>query len=350
MGLAAGCGQKKAASKQAAPVPVLVARAATKTMPVLIDPPPIGHVQPIASVTIRPQIGGIVSAVNFAEGQDVKKGDLLLTLDPRPAQATLALAQGNLQRDTAQLENATLQFKRDQKLFDQKLISEDVFETTKAAMEAASGTVAADRGAVSNAELNLQYTRICAPIDGRTGALLVHEGNVVKSPDDILLTLNQLQPITAAFAVAEKYLPEIQLQLRKHKLTVTASYENLVGEPPQGELTFVDNSVDATTGTILLKATFPNTDGRLWPGQFVQLALQINELTDAVVVPSQAVQNGQIGQFVFVVKSDKTVELRTVKTSVTVKGEAAITDGVKTGETVVTDGQLRLAPGTPVNF
>ena len=287
--------------------------------------------------------------MDFQEGQEVKTGDLLFTIDPRPAQAALTLARGNLQRDVAQLENSRIQFLREQKLFGQKLISQDEFDTSRAGFDALTGTVAADGAAVTNAELNLQYCEIRAPIDGRTGGLQFHEGNVVKSPDDVLLTINQIHPIYAAFAVAERYLPEIQKQMRRRTLTGAASYENLEGEPPQGELTFVDNAVDAMTGTILLKTTFPNTDGKLWPGQFVQLALQLDELTNAIVVPSQTVQTGQNGQFVFVVKADKTVEQRMVKTSVTVNGETVITAGLSAGEIVVTDGQLRLAPGVAIN-
>jgi multidrug efflux system membrane fusion protein len=347
--LAAGCSRAPAV-KVAMPVPVLTAKAVTKTMPVLIDPPPVGHVLPILSVTVRSQISGEISAVNFEEGQEVKKDDRLFTIDARPAQAALTLAQGSLQRDEAQLENAKIQFGREQKLFDQKLISQDERDTSQAAFDALAGTVAADRAAVTNAELNLQYCEIRAPIAGRTGGLQVHAGNVVKSPDDALVSISQIHPIYAAFAVPERYLPEIQKQMRRRTLTVAASFENLEGPPPQGELSFVDNAVDTTTRTILLKATFPNPDGKLWPGQFVELALQLDELTDAVVVPSQAVQSGQNGQFVFVVKTDKTVELRPVKTSVTVNGETAITSGVRAGEIVVTDGQLRLAPGTAVTF
>ena len=347
--LAAGCSGGNPA-KTTPTVPVLVAKATVKTMPVIISPPPVGHVTPILTVTIRPQIGGTIATVNFQEGQEVKKGDLLFTIDPRPAQAALTLAKGNLQRDVAQLENSRIQFVREQKLFGQKLISQDEFDTSRAGLDALMGTVAADGAAVTNAELNLQYCEIRAPIDGRTGGLQFHEGNVVKSPDDVLLTINQIHPIYAAFAVAERYLPEIQKQMRGRTLTVAASYENLEGEPPQGELTFVDNAVDAMTGTILLKATFPNTRGKLWPGQFVQLALQLDELTNAIVVPSQTVQTGQTGQFVFVVKADKTVEQRAVKTSVTANGETVIAAGLSAGETVVTDGQLRLAPGVAVTF
>ncbi len=334
LALATGC-SRSAEPKAAAPVPVLVAKAAEKNLPLLIDPSPVGHVMPVSSVTIRPQIGGLISAVHFQEGQEVKKGDLLFTIDPRSAQAQLA-------HDKAQLENAQIQFDREQKLFDQKLISQDEFDTSKAVRDALQATVQAD-------ELNLAYCEIRSPVDGRTGGLQFHEGNVVKAPDDVLLTINQIQPIYAAFAVPERYLPEIQKQMHDRTLAVTASYENLEGEAPTGELTFVDNAVDAMTGTILLKATFPNTDGKLWPGQFVQLALRLDELTNAIAVPSQAVQNGQNGQFVFVVKANQTVETRVVKTSVTFQGETAITSGLSAGETVVTDGQLRLAPGTVVS-
>jgi multidrug efflux system membrane fusion protein len=335
LALGGGCSKVEPA-KGPPPAPVRTARAMVKNMPVRIEPPPVGHVTPTLSVNVRPQIGGIIQAVNFQEGQEVAKGDLLFTLDSRPAAATLA-------RDQAQLKNAQIQFGRDQQLFGQKLVSQDQHDTSKANRDALAATVRAD-------ELNLAYCEIRAPISGRTGSLLVHEGSVVKSPDDELVSINQIQPIYAVFAVAERWLPQIQKQMRGRTLTVSASYENLEGGPPQGELTFVDNSVDPATGTIQLKATFPNRDHRLWPGQFVQLGLQLDELTNAVVVPSPAVQAGQNGSFVFVVKADKTVAIRPVKPGVTVSGETAILSGLNAGETVVTEGQLRLAPGAAVSF
>lgn len=348
LALVNGCSRGKE-TKATPPPPVLTARAVLKNIPVQINPPPVGHVTPVLAVTVRPQISGIISAVNFSEGQEVKKGDLLFTIDPRPAQAALTLAQGNLQRDLAQLENAKIQFARDSQLFVQKLISQDVFDTSKAGMDALAGTVAADRGEVTNAELNLQYTEIRSPIDGRTGSLQFHEGNVVKSPDDVLLTINQIHPIYATFAVPERYLPEIQKQMRGGSLAVAARFENLTGEPPRGQLTFVDNAVDTTTGTIQLKATFPNTSSRLWPGQFVQVELTLSELTNAVVVPTQAVQTGQNGQFVYIVKADQTVEERPVTIGFTYQNEAVVKAGVEVGEKVVTDGQLRLIPGVKVD-
>ncbi len=347
--LLAGCSPTGAGAGNAA-VPVLVAMAVQTNLPVLIDPAPVGHVMPISTVTIRAQVGGTIDAVNFSEGQAVKKGDLLFTIDPRPSQAALTLAHANLQRDAAQMENAKIQFDREEKLFAQKLVSEDERNTSKATFDALTGTVAADRAAVTNAELNVEYCEMRSPIDGRTGSLQFHAGNVVKAPDDVLLTINQIEPIYAEFAVAERYLPEIQKQMRGRTLTVSANYENLDGDPPRGELTFVDNNVDATTGTILLKATFPNTDGKLWPGQYVQIALQLDELNNAVIVPSQAVQTGQNGSFIFVVKADSTVEVRPVKTGMTYNGAMAILSGLNAGETVVTDGQLRLVAGTTVSF
>ena len=328
--------------------PVLVTRAIETNVPVLIDPPPVGHVMPYSTVTIRPQVGGVLSRVHFQEGQEVKKGDLLFTIDPRPTQAALATARANLARDRAQRENAKIQFGREQKLFEQKLISQDEFDTSKAGLDALEGTVAADEAAVTNAELNLEFTGIRAPFDGRTGSLQFHEGNVVKAPDDTLLTINQIHPIYVVFAVPEQYLPEIKREMREKTLKVMATFQNM-DAPPQGELTFIDNAVDTTTGTIQLKATFPNEDNALWPGQFVQVALTLSELTNAIVVPSQAVQTGQDGDFIYVVKPDQTVEQRPVTIGITSQGGTVVQSGLKAGETVVTDGQLRLAPGVKVN-
>jgi multidrug efflux system membrane fusion protein len=344
-----GCsgGAKKGAGGAGAPV--LVAQAVETNVPVLINPPPVGHVMPYSTVTIRPQIGGVISQVHFQEGQEVKKGDLLFTIDPRPMQAALDAVRAARARDQAQLENVKIQFNREQKLFDQKLVSQDEFDTSKAGLDALIGTVAADQAAVTNAELNLGFTGIRAPFDGRTGSLQFHEGNVVKAPDDTLLTINQIHPIYVAFAVPEQYLPEIKREMREKTLKVQATFQNM-DAPPQGELTFIDNSVDSTTGTIQLKATFPNEDGTLWPGQFVQVVLTLSDLTNAIVVPSQAVQTGQNGQFVYVVKPDQTAEERLVTIGITYQGETVVQSGLKAGETVVTDGQLRLAPGTKVNI
>jgi len=330
-----GCsgGAKKGAGGSGAPV--LVAQAVATNVPVLINPPPVGHVMPYSTVTIRPQIGGILQKIHFQEGAEVKSNALLFTIDPRPMQAALAC-------DRAQLENAEIQFAREQKLFDQKLVSQDEYDTSKASRDTLAATVQTD-------ELNLSFTDIRAPFDGRTGSLQFHEGNVVKAPDDTLLTINQVHPIYVAFAVPEQYLPEIKKEMREKTLKATATFQNM-DATPQGELTFIDNAVDVTTGTIQLKATFPNEDNTLWPGQFVQVVLTLSDLTNAIVAPSQAVQTGQNGQFVYVVKPDQTAEERPVTTGITYQGETVVQSGLKAGETVVTDGQLRLEPGTKVNI
>jgi len=335
--------------------PVMVTTVTQANIPVQIDPPPVGHVTAYSSVTIRPQIGGVIKEIHFQEGQEVKKGDLLFTIDPRPSQAELDAARAALARDTAQMKNAEIQFQREQKLFDQKLVSQDEFDTSKAAFDALAGTVAADQSAVTNAQLNLEFTAIRAPFDGRTGSVQFHEGNVVKAPDDTLLTINQIHPIYVVFAVPEQYLPEIKKQMSRKTLAVTATIQNLEGLPQQGKLTFVDNTVDTTTGTIELKATFPNQDSTLWPGQFVRVTLTLSELTNAVVVPSEAIQEGQNGRFVYVTAPDPTnatariAENRAVITGITFQNKTVITQGLKPGETVVTDGQLRLAPGIKVS-
>ena len=315
--------------------PVLVALAARTNVPVLINPLPVGHVLPYSTVTIRPQVGGILQKIHFQEGAEVKSNALLFTIDPRPMQAALA-------RDRAQLQNAEIQFAREQKLFDQKLVSQDEFDTSKASRDTLAATVQSDK-------LNLEFTDIRAPFDGRTGSLQFHEGNVVKAPDDTLLTINQIHPIYVAFAVPEQYLPVIKREMRDKTLKVQATFQNM-DATPQGELTFIDNTVDTTTATIQLRATFPNEDGSLWPGQFVQVVLTLSDLTNAIVVPSQAVQTGQNGQFVYVVKPDQTAEERPVTVGIAYQGETVVQGGLKAGETVVTDGQLRLEPGTRVNI
>jgi multidrug efflux system membrane fusion protein len=349
--LAGGC-SRNAGKNTGAEVPVLVAQVVETNVPVQIDPPPVGHVMPLSTVTIHSQIQGMISEVHFKEGQEVKKGDLLFTIDPRPSQAALDQARAALERDAAQLEYARINFAREQKLFDQKLISQDELDTNRASQDALAGTVAADRAAITNALLNLDYCEIRSPVDGRTGGLLAYAGNVVKAPDDILLTINQIHPIYVAFSVPEQYLPQIKKEMRAKAPQVTVTFQNMdaAANPPEGELTFVDNSVDQTTGQIQLRATFSNADSALWPGQFVTVTVKLSELPNAIVVPSQAVQMGQIGQFVYVVKPDQTAEERPVTTGTTYQNETVVQKGLAAGEAVVTDGQLRLAPGVKVSI
>lgn len=331
-----GCSGDTKKGAAGAGAPVLVAQAVVTNVPVQINPPPVGHVTPYSTVTIRPQIGGIISEVHFQQGQEVKQGDFLFTIDPRPMQAALA-------HDKAQLENAEIQFNREQKLFDQKLISQDEYDTSRATRDTLAATVQTD-------ELNLSFTEIRSPIDGVAGALQFYQGNVVKAPDDTLVTLNQIHPIYVQFGVPEQYLPEIQHERQNKSLPVAAMFQGLNGPPPQGELTFIDNTVDPSTGMIQLRATFPNERSRLWPGQFVTAVLTLSELTNAVVVPSSAVQTGQNGEYLYVVKPDQTAEERPVTIGLTYQGLTVVQKGLQAGEIVVTDGQLRLTPGAKLDI
>ena len=347
--LAGGCSGKSSADakgRKGAVVPVLAAQAVEKAVPVRLGA--IGNVVAYSKVTVRSQVTGQLKEVNFKEGQEVKAGDLLFTIDPRPAQAALEQSKANLARDEAQLENAKIEFDRSQKLFDAKVLSQGDFDTSRATLDSAQGTVLADRAAVTNATLNLAYTSIKSPLDGVTGSQLVYAGNIVKSPDDPMLMINQIHPIYVVFAVPEQYLAEIRREQRAKPLPVTATYDGLQGPAPTGELTFMDNTVDPATGTIQLKATFANENSVLWPGQFVQVELVLAELPRAVVVPSQAIQTGQNGDYVFLVKPDGTVDLRPVKIGANFQSDIVVTEGLRAGETVVTDGQINLVSGTKV--
>ncbi|MDE3068762.1 MAG: efflux RND transporter periplasmic adaptor subunit [Verrucomicrobiota bacterium] len=347
--LTGGCSRRPPPPPDAG-VPVLVATAVTTNVPVQILPPPVGHVLAYSTVTIRPQIGGILQEVHFQEGQGVQSNALLFTIDPRPSQAALAAARANLARDRAQLENARIQFARDKKLFSQKLVSQDAFDTSRADMETLAATVASDEAAVTNAALNLGFCQIRSPVDGVTGALQFHRGNVVKAPDDTLVTIVQIHPICVRFGVPERYLAEIRKQMRVRPPDVSVAFEGMDGPPPRGELTFIDNTVDPSTGEIQLRATFPNAHGTLWPGQFVRVALTLSELTNAVVVPSPAVQTGQGGEYVYVVRPNQTVEERPVTLGPAWQDDTVVRSGLKAGEKVVTDGQLRLVPGAKVSI
>ena len=349
--LFSGCSKKTSDDRKspqgAPPVPVLVTTAVVTNVPVRVST--IGNVTAYSTVSVRSQISGQLQTVHFQEGREIKKGDLLYTIDPRPSQAALDSARANLARDGAQMANAKIQFERQQKLFDQKLISQDEFDTSKANLDALTGTVAADSAAVTNAMLNLAYAEIRSPIDGVAGGQLVFVGNIIKSSDDVMVVINQIHPVYVLFSVPERYLPEIKSEMRNAPLQIEVSIQNSTNVCT-GELTFVDNAVDMTTGTIQLKGTFANPDNALWPGQFVQVSLKLSELSNAVVIPSQAIQAGQNGQYVYVVKEDQTVEQRSVTPGIDYNGMTVVQIGLKAGETVVTDGQLRLAPGSKASF
>jgi len=329
-------------------VPVLTATVTAEDVPVEIQA--IGNVQAYSLVSVRSQITGPITQVHIQEGQEVKAGDRLFSIDSRPGEAALNQALANLKRDEAQMLSARLEFLRTSNLFESKIASQQDFDTAEANYRALEGSALADGAAITNAQVSLGYTTIRSPIDGRTGNLTVKAGNVVKTPDDVLLTITQVRPIYVAFSVPEQQLPAIRRESQATTLPVVAIVPGETNRPAQGELTFINNMVDITTGTILLKATFANTNNVLWPGQFVQVSLTLSNLSKATVVPSQAVQTGQNGEFVFVVKPDETVEPRPVTTSITANGKTVIAAGVKPGETVVTDGQLRLVPGVKVSL
>jgi len=408
-GLVACSGERSGDAQAKAPaardaVPVTTDTVTSKSVPLQIRA--VGTVQAYATVTLKSQVDGEVAQIHFTEGQDVKKGDLLFTLDQRSLRAALNQAEANLGRDTAQLqqaeavvaqtmaaekqaeanlardmaqlENARSQVRRYKGLIDEGAISRELYDqvqTTAAAQEATiqadqaaitnarasiraaqataenvKAAITADQAVVENARVQLSHTAIRAPMDARAGNLLVRAGSAVKARDDTaqMVVLNQNRPIYVSFSVPEQALMDVQKYLAAGSVRVQATPRGQDRSPGTGQLTFVNNAVDASTGTIQLKATFPNEDGSLWPGQFADVVVTLTVLPNLTVVPSQAIQTGQQGQYVYVVRSDMTVESRPVTLGRTLDGEAIVANGLQPGETVVTDGQLRLVPGTRV--
>src|ERR1700722_187750 len=340
------CSSKTSAVGPDLAVPVNVAKAVKKTVPIQLSA--IGTAEAYSTVSIKGQVNAVLKEVHFKQGDFVKKGDLLFTLDARPFQASLDQAQANLARDKAQADLTIVQAERYKKLYDQGISAKEQYDQMQANAAAQQGSVHADEAAVESAKLQLQYCAIYSPVDGRTGALQVYPGNLVKENDvPILVVINEIAPLYEDFSVPEQYLGVIKKYMAGGRLQIEATpYGDTAAEV--GYLSFVDNTVDNTTGTIKLKATFENTDHRLWPGQFSTISLRLSQQENAVVVPSQSVQQGQAGDFVFVVKSDSTAEQRPVKVERTLGGDSVISKGVAPGETVVTDGQLRLIPGIKV--
>jgi len=345
---AAGCTTRTAQTAPNLAVPVTVAKAVQKTVPIELTA--IGTGEAYSNVSIKAQVNAILESVHFQQGDFVQKGQLLFTLDARPFQAALAQAEGNLARDKAQAQLAHVQAERYSKLFNEGVAAKEQFDQNNSTAEADDAAVRADEAAVEAAQLNLDYCKIISPIDGRTGALQVYPGNLVKQNDvPVLVVINQITPIFIDFSVPEQYLGVIKRYMAAGRLPVEAvPYGDTVAE--SGYLTFVDNTVDNTTGTIKLKGTFPNPDHRLWPGQFSTVTLRLSEEENAITVPSQAIQTGQDGQFVYVVTADNRAQNRPVKVARTIGGDAVISQGISPGETVVTDGQLRLIPGVQVQI
>jgi len=344
-----GCSKRSTAQpgarREGAPVPVTVAPVVQRTTPVAV--PSFGTVEAYADVEVRVQVTGILEKVHFTEGQMVKKGDLLLSIDPRQPQATLKMAQANLEKDEAQFKNAQREAARQTELLQKGFASQDVYDQAITAVETLRAAVSADRAAIENVGLQLDYCSITSPVDGCTGKLLVHRGNLIKANDVTVVTIRQVDPIYVSFWAQEQHLPAIRKNTARGALDVTVTLPGEEKEPLHGTLSFIDNTVDPDNRTIHLRATVANADRRLWPGQYVKVLLTITQEPDAVLVPSQAIQTGQSGRFVYVVKSDQTVELRalTLKREV---GNESVVDGLKPGEVVVTDGQLRLVPGSRI--
>jgi multidrug efflux system membrane fusion protein len=387
-------------------VPVGVTAAVMKAVPLQVRAN--GTVQAMTAVTINSQVDGEIASIHFSEGQDVQKGDLLFTLDQRPFEATLRQAQANLTRDAAQLQqaeaalaqsrasekqaeanlardlaqldNANAEVRRYRSLNDDGAVSQEQYDQVRTSALAMTATVEADRAAITNAKavigaaqatvenaraviqadqavvenarIQLGYTTIHAPMTGRTGSLLVHVGSTVKARDATspLVVINQLRPIYVAFSVPEQYLAEIRKDREAGSLQAQALIPGQENRPVRGELTFINNAVDPATGTIQLKATFANPDNRLWPGQFVNVALTLATVPNAVVVPTQAIQTGQQGPYVFVVRADHTVENRSIVPGRTLDDETIVENGVAAGDQVVTEGQIRLVPGAKVDI
>jgi multidrug efflux system membrane fusion protein len=360
------------------PTPVTIAQAQARDIPIQIRQ--IGSVEPVAVIAVKAQISGELNQVFFKEGQEVTKGQELFEIDPRPYQqaldqaqaavqkdlALVAQAEANMARDRAQAANAKQQAKRYAGLEAEGVISKDQndsYQTTsqvqdeavradQAALNSAKASVVSDNAAIETAKLNLSYCYIRSPIDGRAGSLLLQAGNLVKANDTTaLVNINQLQPVYVTFSAPEQLLPEIRRYNAGRALAVNATGVadgSNRAVTATGLLTFIDNTVDSTTGTIKLKATFPNNDRTLWPGQFITVVMTLRTMDHATVVPSEAIQSGQKGQFAFVVKPDQTVETRLVTVGQTVDNQIVVESGISPGETVVTDGQLRLFPGARI--
>src|ERR1017187_4618557 len=372
---APGAGGRGGGRGRGGDVPVTVAKSTIRNVPVEIQV--IGNVEAYSTITVKALVGGQLTTVHFKEGDFVKKGEKLFDIDPRPLeaaynqavaniardQASLLQAQANLARDQANAKYQDSQAKRYGELFQAGVIYKDQAEQLRAGADASAQAVNADQAAIAsaranigasqataeNAKVQLSYTTIYSPIDGRTGNLTVKQGNVVTANNMDMMTINQVEPIYVTFSVPEAQLPAIKKYMALGSLSVRSRPQDAdTAEEERGALTFVDNTVDVTTGTIKLKGTFPNHNRQLWPGQFVRVTLLLTTQANAIVVPNQAIQTGQSGSFIYVVKEDKTVETRPVVAGARVGQDMVVDQGISAGETVVIEGQLRLAPGSKV--
>ena len=339
-------GAQAEAKKSVPTVPVLTGQAVEKSMPLRLHA--IGNVETVATVSVKSRVDGQIVTTHVRDGQDLVKGDALFQIDQKPYQSQLEQAQANLARDAAQLEYLRGQEQRYQDLMKQNFVSKEGYAQVAANFHGAQASVTADEAAVQHARINLGYTTIRSPIDGRAGKVMLSEGNMVKANDTVaMVVINQLSPIYVSVSVPEQYLNEIRARQKKTPLGVAVELEK--GKPISGKLSFIDNSVDTTTGTIKLRGIFANEDRQLWPGQFVESWVTLRDEDKALVVPTQALQTGPNGQYVYVVKEDSSVELRVVQVARTEGAETVVAVGLKAGETVVVDGASRILPGSKVS-
>ena len=353
--LLAGCGSKEQTQGNAGPggaqgqrpaAPVVVAAAAQRDIPIEVSA--IGNVESIKSVQVRSMVSGQIESVHFKEGQDVSQGQLLFTLDKRPFVATVEQAQGQLKRDQATAQNNQMQAQRYTSLEQQGVISREVADQQRTMAQSTSAAVSADQATVDAAKVQLQYTDIKAPIGGRAGAILINQGNLVKANDTpYLVQINQIAPIYVTFSVPETQLDQVRA-FAERRLKVMAYPKGTRNGGAEGTLTFIDNGVDPTTGTVKLKATFTNSDRRLWPGEYVDVVMDLSMLRNATVVPTKAIQTGQQGQYVYVVTPQNTAESRVVTTSGTYQDVTIVTKGIAPGDKVIVEGQMRVAPNAKV--
>jgi multidrug efflux system membrane fusion protein len=346
--VASGCSKQQAApAPRAAAIPVIVSKVTQRAMPVQVTA--IGNVGGY-SVSVEAQVAGELLEVHFKEGDFVRKGQLLLTIDPRPYEAALAQVQATLTRDKAVAANSRAQAQRFMKLLADGIVSPSDADASRSAADASEATVAADEATLKTAQLNLEYCKIYSPMDGRTGSVVIKPGNLVKVADVPIVVIKRLSPIPVDFNVPQEYLPDIKKYMAAGPLRVVATVPNGSGRPEVGKLVFIDNAIDTTTGTIRLRALFENSSNALWPGLYVNTLMTLAQQSNATVVPAQAITAGQQGAFVYVVQADGTVAPRPVASSRSVEGLAVIDKGLEPGETVVTDGQVRLVPGAKVQI
>ncbi len=344
--LAAGCAKQQAAPPARLATRVTVAKVTQKMMPVEVTA--VGTVEAISTISIRTQVAGEVQEIHFKEGDFVKKGQVLLTIDPRPYEAALAQAKAALARDKATGKYNRAQAQRYKTLFDQGVVPAEQVDSFTSGADASDATVNADEAAVKTAELNLEYCTLVSPLDGRTGTVMVKAGNLVKVADVPIVVINQVNPIYVNFTVPQQYWPDIKQDVDRSALHVTVTIPQNSGRSVGGTLTFVDNIVDSTTGTIHLRGTFDNSQNRLWPGLYVSVLLTLSQQPNAIVVPAHAVVTTQESSYVYVVRTGEIVEQRTVVPSRTIENETVIDKGLQPGEIIVTDGQVNLVPGAKV--